>query len=65
VIEVKEAYLHCGKALRRAGLWKAEAQIDRSIYPTAGQIYRDQLALEMDAAVLDAAFDQDARERLY
>jgi uncharacterized protein len=65
VIEVKEAYLHCGKAIRRAGLWNAEAQIDRRTYPTAGQIYRDQLALEMEVAVIDAALDKDARERLY
>jgi PPOX class probable FMN-dependent enzyme len=65
VIEVKEAYLHCGKAIRRAGLWKADVQIDRRTYPTAGQIYRDQLALEMEVAVLDAAFEKDARERLY
>jgi uncharacterized protein len=65
VIEVKEAYLHCGKAIRRAGLWNAEAQIDRRMYPTAGQIMRDQLALETDVAVIDAVFDKDARERLY
>ncbi len=65
VIEVKEAYLHCGKAIRRAGLWNAEAQIDRRTYPTAGQILRDQLALEMEVAVIDAALDKDARERLY
>jgi PPOX class probable FMN-dependent enzyme len=65
VIEVKEAYIHCGKAIRRAGLWNANAQVDRRTYPTAGQIYRDQLALEMEVAVLDAAFEKDARERLY
>jgi len=31
----------------------------------AGQIYRDQLALEMEAALIDSAIDKDARERLY
>jgi len=65
VIEVKEIYLHCGKAIRRAGLWNPDAQVDRSKYPTAGQIYRDQLKLEMDVNTLDAAFEKDARERLY
>jgi uncharacterized protein len=65
VIEVKEAYLHCGKAIRRAGLWNAETQIDRRTFPTAGQIYRDQFALEVEAAVMDASFEKDARERLY
>jgi hypothetical protein len=65
VIEVKEAYLHCGKAIRRAGLWNAESQIDRRTYPTVGQIYRDQLALGIEVAIMDAAFEKDARERLY
>jgi predicted pyridoxine 5'-phosphate oxidase superfamily flavin-nucleotide-binding protein len=65
VIEIKEAYLHCGKAIRRAGLWNAESQIDRRTYPTAGKIYKDQLALGIEVAVMDAAFEKDARERLY
>jgi PPOX class probable FMN-dependent enzyme len=65
VIDVKEAYLHCGKAIRRAGLWNTETQVDRRTFPTAGQIYRDQFALEIEATVMDAAFEKDARERLY
>jgi uncharacterized protein len=65
VIEVKEVYLHCAKAIRRSGLWRLESQIDRTTYPTAGQIYRDQLALEKDVAAIDQALEKDARERLY
>jgi PPOX class probable FMN-dependent enzyme len=65
VIEVKEAYLHCPKAVRRAGLWTQEAQVDRASFPTAGQIYRDQLALEVDVGAIDASLEKDARERLY
>jgi PPOX class probable FMN-dependent enzyme len=65
VIEVKEVYLHCAKALRRSGLWRPESQIDRRTYPTAGQIYRDQLKLEKDVAAIDEALEKDARERLY
>jgi hypothetical protein len=49
----------------RTGLWKAESQIDRSTYATAGQIYRDRLALEMSVADIDVALEKDARERLY
>jgi hypothetical protein len=51
--------------LRRAGLWRLESQIPRGSFPTAGQIYRDQLALEKDAAAIDQAREKDARERLY
>jgi uncharacterized protein len=65
VIEVKEAYLHCPKAVRRAGLWKPESLIDRAAWPSAGEIYRDQLALDLEAAVLDASLEKDARENLY
>lgn len=65
VIDVKEAYLHCVKAIRRAGLWTAEAQVDRAAFPTAGEIYRDQLKLEIPAAGIDAALEGDARENLY
>jgi PPOX class probable FMN-dependent enzyme len=65
VIEVKEVYLHCAKALRRAGLWRLESHIDRSTFPTAGQIYRDQLALDKEATAIDQSLEKDARERLY
>ena len=30
IVEVNEAFLHCAKALRRAKLWNAESQQDRS-----------------------------------
>lgn len=65
VIDVKEAYLHCVKAIKRAGLWTAAAQVDRASFPTAGEIYRDQLKLEVPAEAINASLDQDARENLY
>lgn len=65
VIEVKEAYLHCVKAIKRAGLWTAAAQVDRASFPTAGEIYRDQLKLEVPAEAINASLDADAKENLY
>ena len=65
LIEVKEAYLHCVKAIRRAGLWTQEAHVDRATFPTAGQIYRDQLKLEVPGEAIDASLEQDARDNLY
>lgn len=65
VIDVKEAYLHCAKAIRRAGLWMQDAQVDRAALPTAGEIYRDHLKLETEVATIDAALDKDARDNLY
>ncbi len=49
----QEAFLRCAKALIRARLWEADAQVDRSCYPTYGQVRADQIA-GADAAEIDA-----------
>ena len=41
-IGVEEAYLHCAKALMRSRLWSGEHRIDRSIFPSLGQIIKEQ-----------------------
>jgi PPOX class probable FMN-dependent enzyme len=41
-VAVQEAYLHCAKAIMRAGLWKAETQVPRSVLPSMGQMIHDQ-----------------------
>lgn len=40
-ITVKEAYLHCAKALMRSHLWSREAQVERSVLPTMGEMLQD------------------------
>lgn len=42
-VEVREAYLHCAKALMRSKLWSADAQVERSVLPTLNQIIHDQI----------------------
>ena len=46
-VTVKEAYLHCAKALMRSSLWSAEHQIDRAALPTMGQMLKDQIGGDM------------------
>lgn len=41
VIEVEEAYLHCGRALLRGGLWDAEMQDLASEVPSAGTMWAE------------------------
>jgi len=41
-VAVREAYLHCAKAIMRAGLWKAESLVPRSVLPSLGEMIRDQ-----------------------
>ena len=42
-IEVREAYLHCAKALMRSVLWDPSRRVVRSVLPTMGQMLKDQI----------------------
>ncbi len=44
-IAVEEAFFHCPKAIMRAKLWEAEAQIDRTALPSGAEMVMDQLKL--------------------
>ncbi|MBY0410311.1 MAG: pyridoxamine 5'-phosphate oxidase family protein, partial [Burkholderiaceae bacterium] len=48
VIEVRvaEVYLYCSKALMRARLWAADAQVDRSALPTLNEMIHAQMGLD-------------------
>ena len=63
-ITVEEVFLHCGRSLIRSRLWDPEAQIDRSCYPTYGQVLADQIN-GASAAEIDASEDEANREQLY
>jgi uncharacterized protein len=41
-IRVEEAYLHCAKALMRSQLWNEDNRIDRALFPSMGQMIKDQ-----------------------
>ena len=45
-ITVRDAYLHCAKALMRSQLWSPGALIDRNRLPTAGAMLRDQTGIQ-------------------
>ena len=63
-ITIKDAFLHCGRALIRSRLWDTEVQIDRTLYPTYGQVLADQIA-GADADAIDADEDEANRNQLY
>ena len=66
VVQVEEAYLHCTKALVRSALWDADKQVERSVLPSTGTIYRDQLALdEVPPEVIDGALKENEEQELY
>lgn len=55
-ISVREAYLHCPKALMRSQLWSPDVQMKRSDMPSLGQMIRDQTGLG-DATPTEAAVE--------
>lgn len=63
-VTVEEAFLHCGRALIRSRAWEPEARIDRSSFPTYGQVLADQIR-GANAKEIDASEDEANRERLY
>jgi PPOX class probable FMN-dependent enzyme len=57
-VTVREAYLHCAKALMRSGLWDASRQLPRSALPTMGEMLKDQTG---DAAPAESQAQMLAR----
>jgi uncharacterized protein len=62
-ITVRQAYLHCAKALMRSRLWDPDARIDRTELPTMGEMMRDHAG--SGAAESQAAMVERYREQLY
>eukprot|EP00439_Symbiodinium_sp_Y106_P087591 s1_g127.t1 len=66
VVHVEEAYLHCTKALVRSALWDADKQVERSVLPSTGTMYRDQMALDqVPPEVIDGALKENEEQELY
>jgi len=42
LIAIDEVFFHCAKALRRARLWDATTQVERSTFPSLGRIIAEQ-----------------------
>lgn len=42
-VALREAFLHCAKALMRSRLWGPGAQVERSVLPTMGEMLKDHV----------------------
>lgn len=49
-VEVREAYLHCPKALMRADLWGDKYRVDRASLPSLSEMVSDQIGLPKPTA---------------
>jgi len=63
-VTVREAYLHCAKALMRSRLWDPAAQIERSELPTLGRMINDQVGSN-EPAETQAEMLERYKEELY
>jgi uncharacterized protein len=45
-IKVRDAYLHCAKAMMRSKLWSSERQLKRDALPSMGEMLADQTGLK-------------------
>lgn len=66
VVAVRQAYLHCAKALLRSKLWTGEYAQPRGSFPSIARIIGDQLGLsEADKAAGEARVERAYRESLW
>jgi PPOX class probable FMN-dependent enzyme len=65
VVNVEEAFMHCGKALIRSRLWHEDAKIDRRELPTYGQMLKDQIDICDSAEEIQESVVAAYRDKLY
>lgn len=65
LVEVREAFLQCAKALKRSKLWADDYRLTHEQMPTLGKMLADQLCLTTPVSELDALIDKAYREKLY
>jgi len=70
-IAVDDAFIHCGKAPKRGGLWHADAQAPKDAFPRLGEMIHDQIAwktgleLPISREELGDSIDEDHRSNVY
>ena len=64
LVDIEEAYLHCGKALIRSKLWDSGSIVARNAMPTMGRMVADQVS-GVDAEETEAGYQDALATRLY
>ena len=54
-VNVRQAYLHCAKALMRSALWDERMKNPRSVLPSMGEMLRDQIGPQIETESEEAA----------
>jgi len=71
-VDVEEAFIHCGKAPKRARLWDPDAHVAKGTFPRMGEMLHDQITgklqgngLGLTRTELGDLTDADYRDNVY
>ncbi|MBU0726771.1 MAG: pyridoxamine 5'-phosphate oxidase family protein [Alphaproteobacteria bacterium] len=66
LITVREAFIHCAKALKRSSLWEPSAQVPKGTIPSLARMIKDQIdAMGETVEAVEQRTEQAYKERLY
>src|ERR1700678_3796217 len=66
LVTVKEAFLHCGKALKRSKLWHDDYRIDKKAFPSLGRMIVEQTKpFNVTVEQADEVVEEGYRNKLY
>ncbi|MBL8699261.1 MAG: pyridoxamine 5'-phosphate oxidase family protein [Alphaproteobacteria bacterium] len=65
VVSVREAYLHCAKALKRSRLWDPAAKVPRTALPSLARMILDQAKRDDPVEEVEARIEDAYRTKLY
>ena len=65
VVDVREAYLHCAKALKRSKLWEDDYRIERGELPTLGKMVSDQVNGEISVEDTESGVEASYSDRMW
>jgi hypothetical protein len=65
-VTVREAFLHCAKALLRSKLWEDDYKVDRDALPSYAQMLKDQIpSVKESTAELEEMIAKSYKTTLY
>jgi uncharacterized protein len=66
LVTVKEAFLHCGKALKRSKLWHGDYRVDKKDFPSLGRMIVEQTKpANVTVEQADEVVEEGYRNKLY
>jgi uncharacterized protein len=66
LVTVREAFLHCGKALRRSKLWHDDYRVDKRAFPSLGRMIVEQAKpAHVTVEAAEAAVEEGYLTKLY